>query len=120
MPRLGHKVIVDNLAITKGVSPKKKPQLCFHLQLIPEIEQEVNKLIDVGFIRKVKYPTWIAYIVPVTNKNGQLHVCVDFRDLTDACPKDDFPLPVIELIIDATTGHEALSFMNSAVGYKQI
>jgi len=80
--------------------------------LVLEIEKEVNKLIEVGFIREVKYLTWIANIVPVKKKNGQLHICVDFRDLNDACPKDDFLLPVTELIINSTTGHEALSFMD--------
>jgi len=81
--------------------------MTFSPQLIPEIEQEVNKLIDVGFICEVKYPTWIANIVPVRKKNGQLHLCVDFRDLNDAYPKDDFLLPVTEVMIDTTTGHEA-------------
>ncbi|XP_074315668.1 uncharacterized protein LOC141651875 [Silene latifolia] len=69
---------------------------------------------------KKRYPTWIANIVPVRKKNGQLRVCVDFRDLNDACPKDDFPLPVTELMIDATTGHKALSFMDCTAGYNQI
>jgi len=77
----------------------------------------VNKLIDAGFIHEVKYPTSIANIVPVRKKNGQLCVCVDFRDLNDACPKDDFSLPVTELMIDVTTGHEALSFMDCTTGY---
>jgi len=58
--------------------------------------------------------------VPVRKKNGQLHICVDFRDLNDACPKDDFPLPVIELMINSTTGHEALPFMDCTAGYNQI
>jgi len=80
----------------------------------------VSKLIEAGFIREVKYPTWIANIVPVRKKNGQLRVCVDFRDLNYACHKDDFPLPVIELMIDSITGHEALSFMDCTTGYKQI
>ncbi|XP_074300093.1 uncharacterized protein LOC141631304 [Silene latifolia] len=53
-------------------------------------------------------------------KNGQLRICVDFRDRNDACPKDDFPLLVTELMIDATTGHEALSFMDCTAGYNQI
>jgi hypothetical protein len=37
-------------------------------------------------------------------KNGQVRVCVDFRDLNRACPKDDFPIPVTEIVIDSTTG----------------
>ncbi|KAL0333076.1 UNVERIFIED_CONTAM: Transposon Tf2-12 polyprotein [Sesamum calycinum] len=59
-------------------------------------------------------------IIPVRKKNGQIRVCVDFRDLNSACPKDDFPLPIAELMIDATTGHEALSFMDGSSGYNQI
>jgi len=87
---------------------------------VPEIEKEVNKLIEAGFIREVKYPTWIANIVPVRKKNGQLCICVDFQDLNEACPKDDFPLLVTELMIDSTIGHEALSFMDCTAGYNQI
>ncbi|KAA0031666.1 uncharacterized protein E6C27_scaffold139G004460 [Cucumis melo var. makuwa] len=88
--------------------------------LNPKIEVEVNKLIEAGFIREVKYPTWITNIVPIRKKNGQLHICVDFCDLNNACPKDDFPLPITEIMVDVTTGHEALSFMDGSSGYNQI
>ena len=88
--------------------------------MIPEIEKEVNKLIEAGFIREVKYPTWIANIVLVRKKNGQLRVCVDFRDLNDTFPKDDFPLHVTELMIDSTTGYKALSFIDCTTEYNQI
>jgi len=54
MLTLDPKVAVHNLAITKGVSPKKQPQRCFRPQLIPDIEQELNKFINVGFIHEVK------------------------------------------------------------------
>ncbi|XP_057246772.1 uncharacterized protein LOC130589519 [Beta vulgaris subsp. vulgaris] len=104
----------------KGCQSKEAIPKTFQARIIPEIEAEVNKLIDAGFIREVKYPTWIANIVPIRKENGQLRVCVDFRDLNEACPKDDFPLPVTEIMIDATTGHEALSFMDCTAGYNQI
>ena len=77
-------------------------------------------MIEVVFIREVKYLTWIANIVLVKKKNGHIHVYVDFRDLNNACPKDDFSLPIIELMVDATTGHEAFSFMDGSSGYNQI
>ncbi|KAL0332959.1 UNVERIFIED_CONTAM: Transposon Tf2-11 polyprotein [Sesamum calycinum] len=83
-------------------------------------EGEVNKLIEVSFIQEVKYPMWISSIVPVRKKNGQIRVCVDFRDLNNAWSKDDFPLPIAELMIDATIGHEALSFMDGSSRYNQI
>ena len=120
MPGLDPKVPVHRLSIKKGVSPKKQSQRRFRLELVPEIEKEVNKLIEAGFIRKLKCPTWIANIVLVRKKNDQLCVCVDFQDLNDACPKDDFPLPVTGLMIDSTIGHENISFMNCTAGYNQI
>ncbi|KAL0455744.1 UNVERIFIED_CONTAM: hypothetical protein Slati_0913600 [Sesamum latifolium] len=115
MPGLDPKA-VHQLSIIKGARPVKQAQRRFRPELVPLIEVEVNKLIEVGFIREVKYPTWISSIVPVRKKNGQIRVCVDFRDLNRACPKDDFPLPIVELMINATTGHEALSFMDGSSG----
>jgi len=117
---LDPKVAVHNLAMTKAISPEKQPQQRFRPELILEIEKEVNKFIDTGFIREVKHPTWIANMVSVRKKNSQLCICVDFRDLNDACPTDDFPLLVTELMIDPTIGHEALSFMGCTGGSNQI
>ena len=88
--------------------------------MISEIEKEVNKLIKAGFICEVKYLTWITNIVPIRKKNGQLRVCMDFQDLNDAWPKDVFPLPTIEVMIDSTTKHATLSFMDCTVGYNQM
>ena len=58
--------------------------------------------------------------MPVIKKNGQVWICIDFRDLNQACPKDDFPLPHIDLLIDNTAGYEMLSFMDGFLGYNQI
>lgn len=63
---------------------------------------------------------WLSNIVPVKKKNDQIRVCVDFRDLNKACPKDDFPIPISELLVDATMHHEMFSFMNGYSGYNQI
>ncbi|XP_038887056.1 uncharacterized protein LOC120077228 [Benincasa hispida] len=57
---------------------------------------------------------------PVRKKNGQLRVCMDFRVLNSTYPKDDFPLPITEIMVDVTTGHETLSFMDGSSGYNQI
>ena len=50
----------------------------------------------------------------VKKKNGYILICVNFRDLNNVCPKDDFLLPIIELMVDATTGYEALSFTDGS------
>jgi len=71
-------------------------------------------------MRKVKYLTWITNIVLVRKNNNQLYICVDFRDLNDVCLKVDLLLLVIELMINATTSHEALSFMDHCKGFNRI
>ena len=120
MPGLDPKVAVHQLMVKHGVRLIKQAQRWFWPELVSQIETKIDKLIEPSFIRKVKYPTWISNIVPVKKKNGQIHVCVDFRDLNNACLKYDIPLPIMELMIDATTGHEALSFMDGSSGYNQI
>ncbi|KAL0305216.1 UNVERIFIED_CONTAM: hypothetical protein Scaly_2992100 [Sesamum calycinum] len=72
MPGLDPKVAVHHLSVKKGARPVKQGQRRFRPELIPLIEGEVNKLIEVGFIREVKYPMWISSIVPVRKKNGQI------------------------------------------------
>jgi len=103
MPGLEPKVAVHCMSIKKGVSPKKQPQRRFCPKLVPKIKKEVNKIIKAGFIREVKYLMWIANIVPIRKKSGQLRICIDFWDLNDACPNDDFSLLIRELMIDLTT-----------------
>lgn len=80
----------------------------------------MNRVLKAGFIHKVRYPTWIANIVLVKKKNGQIKVFVEFRDLNNACLKEYFPLPIIELMVNAILRHEVLSFMDGSFGYNQI
>ncbi|KAI5344076.1 hypothetical protein L3X38_011953 [Prunus dulcis] len=90
MPGLDPKVAVHHLAVKPGTRPIKQTQRRFRPELLSQIEAEVDKLIAIGFIREVKYITWIANIVPVKKKiTGQIRICVDFRDLNEACPKEN-------------------------------
>ena len=84
------------------------------------INEEVGKLLQAGVIREVEYPEWLANVVLVKKANGKWRLCIDFTDINKACPKDNFPLPRIDLIVDATAGHELLSFMEAFSGYNQI
>jgi len=99
------------------VKQKKRKQETFKNQVIQE---EVQKLLKIGSIREVKYPNWLTNTVVVPKKNGMWRVCVDYTDLNKACPKDSFPLPHIDQLIDATAGHELLSFLDAYSGYNQI
>ncbi|XP_058223073.1 uncharacterized protein LOC131332789 [Rhododendron vialii] len=81
---------------------------------------EVNRLLNAKAIREVQYPRWLANTVVVKKKNGKWRVCVDYSNLNDACPKDFFPLPRIDQLVDATASHARLSFMDAYRGYHQI
>ena len=81
---------------------------------------EVNKLLATKFIREVHYPEWLANVVMVKKANGKWRMCVDFTDLNQACPKDSFPLPRIDQLVDSTAGHKLLTFMDAFSGYNQI
>jgi len=84
------------------------------------IEAEVQKLIKCGFIRKEQHPDWVINIIPVLKKNEKNRVCIDFRDLNIACPKDKFSLPITDVMIDNTCGFKRMSFMDDFLGYNQI
>ena len=84
------------------------------------IEAEVHKLITCGFIQEEQHPDWVANIVPVLKKNRKIHVCIDYRDRNAACPKDEFPLPITDVMIDNTCDFERMPFMDGFSGYNQI
>ena len=65
-----------------------------------KIKEEVQKQIDAGFLVTSTYPQWVANIVPVPKKDGKVRMCVDYRDLNKASPKDDFPLPHIDMLVE--------------------
>ena len=68
----------------------------------------------------VQYLRWLANVVPVPEKDDKVRVCVDFRNLNKASPNDDFPLPHIDMLVDSTTRHAMLSFMDGFSGYNKI
>ena len=80
----------------------------------------MDKLIRANFIHEVQYPTWLANVVPIREKNDQVCICLDFKDLNNAWLKDDISLTITELLVDATIMFGALSFMDGFLGYNQI
>jgi hypothetical protein len=81
---------------------------------------EVKRLISAGVIREVKYPEWLANTVMVKKANGKWRMCIDFTNLNKACPKDEFPLPKIDSLVDAAASSELMSQLDCYSGYHQI
>uniref|UniRef100_A0A2N9F9L1 Uncharacterized protein n=1 Tax=Fagus sylvatica TaxID=28930 RepID=A0A2N9F9L1_FAGSY len=120
-PGIDPKLVAHSLNVEPGTRPVVQPMRTFHPEVEAQITQEVKKLLSAGFIKPIQHPRWLSNIVPVKKKNGQIRCCVDFRNLNKACPKDEFPLPNMDLLlIDSAAGHAMFSFMDGFSGYNQI
>ncbi|WCJ21232.1 Retrovirus-related Pol polyprotein from transposon 412 [Euphorbia peplus] len=99
------------------VKQKKRNQGAERQQFI---KSEVEKFLDFGRIKEVHYPQWISNVVLVKKANGKWRMCVDFSDLNKACPKDFYPLPCIDMLVDSTAGYEVYSFLDAKEGFHQV
>lgn len=120
MPRIDPDIMVHQLKVDPKCKPICQKNRNFVSKRNKIIEEEVNKLLAIQFIRKAHYPNWIANVVMVKKFNGKWRMCVDFTDLNKAYPKDSFSLPKIDKLVDATIGYELLSFINAFSRYNHI
>ena len=120
MPDIDPSVIIHRF----NVDPTHKPIIQKRHKFNPEpytaIREEVDKLLKAKLIREAHYLEWLANLVMVKKSNGKWRICIDYTDLNKACPKDSLPLPRIDQLMDATIGHELLSFIDAYSNYKQI
>ena len=84
------------------------------------VKAEVEKLLKAGFIYPIALIEWVSNLVPIDKKQGTIRVCSDFRYLNKSCPKDNYPMPFIDQIIDYCVGSEVFLFMDGFSGYNQI
>lgn len=116
-----HLVVASHkLNISPTSQPVEQNAQHFHPDSKKIIQAKVDKLLTTGFIIKVKYPHWFANMVVVPKKEGKWRVCVEYTNLNDVYPKDSFPLPQIDQIVESTTGHGMLYFLDVFFGYHQI
>ena len=113
-------IITHRLSVSPSFKLVKRKRRSFAPKREKTINEEVSKLRQAGAIREVEYPEWLANVVLVKKANGKWRLYIDFTNVNRACPKDNFPLPQIDLMVDATAGHELLSFMDAFSGYSQI
>ena len=81
------------------------------------VKSEVQKLKEARAIKEIYFPEWLANTIIVRKKNDKWRVCVDFTDLNRACPKDLFPMPKIDQLVDSTYGHPRMSLLDAFQGY---
>ena len=114
------KIVIHEIKTYPDAKPIRQRLHPIHLWKATAIKVEVEKLLRAGFIYPITLIDCVSNIVPVTKKQGTIRVCVDYRDINKACPKDNYPTPYIDQIIDYCAGNEILSFMDGFYGYNQI
>jgi hypothetical protein len=113
-------VIEHSLSIDPSVRPKKQRLRKISDEKMEAAKAEVHCLLEAIFIEPIAYPTWLANVVMVQKKNCKSRMCIDFTSLNKACPKDNFPLPQIDKIVDSAAGCEVVSLLDCFSSYHQI
>jgi hypothetical protein len=120
MPGIDPKIVEHEITTYPDAKPVRQKLRPVNPRKAAAIKSEVEKLLKAGFIYPIHLTQWVSNPVPVDKKQGTIRVCTDFRDLNKACPKDNYPTPFIDQIIDECTGCEAFSFMDGFSSYNQI
>jgi hypothetical protein len=113
-------VIEHSLNVDSAIRPRKQRLRKMSDDKDEGTRNEVKRLLSAGVIREVTYPEWLANTVMVKKANGKWRMCIDFIDLNKACPKDEFPLPRIDSLVDAAATLELMSLLDCYSGYHQI
>ncbi|GJY17642.1 reverse transcriptase domain-containing protein [Tanacetum coccineum] len=120
MTGVSRHVAEHRLNVREGCPPirqKKKGQATDRNKAIQEV---VGKLVDAGILKEVHYHSWLSNPVMVKKHDGSWRMCVDFKDLNKACPKDGYPLPEIDWKVESLCGFPFKCFLDAYKGYHQI
>jgi len=120
MPGLNFDIAQHKLPLNPECSQVKQKLRRMKPEMYLKIKEEVKRRFNAGFLAVAWYPEWVANIVPIPKKDGKVRMCVDYRDLNRASPKDNFLLPQIDVLIDNTTNFSLFSFMDDFSSYNQI
>ena len=100
MPGIDSSIVMHEIITYPDAKPVRQRLRPVHPRKAAAIKAEVEKLLRADFIYLIPLTDWVSNIVPVTKKQGTIRVCVDYHDINRACPKDNFPTPFIDQIID--------------------
>jgi len=114
------RVMCHRLSVCQDAKPISQKKRRLGEERILVVQTKVEKLQEVRFIRKIQYTTWLASVVLVNKSNDQWRMCMDYTNLNKACPKDAYPLPNIDKLVDGATGQGVMSFLDAYSGNNQI
>jgi hypothetical protein len=120
MPGLSREIVEHRLPIKSGFRPFKQKARTFRPDLLPRIKDKIHRLLEANFIRPCRYAECVSNIVPIEKESGKLRVCIDFRNLNRAAPKDEYPMPIADTLINNASGNRIISFLDGNAGYNHI
>ncbi|GKV25716.1 hypothetical protein SLEP1_g35111 [Rubroshorea leprosula] len=120
MPGIPNSVSQHKLSTNPLKKPVAQKRRLFGGERLQAIKEEVEKLLQAGFVRKVDYCEWVANPVLVKKANGKWRMCINYTNLNQACPKDCYPMPSIDKLVEATLGNKRLSLLDAYSRYHQV
>ena len=113
-------VCTHYIYIKEGCKPVRQPERWMNPTLKDIVKEELQKLLDAGFIYPISDSEWVSPLVLVPKKNGKWRIYVDYRELNKATKKDHFPLPFIDQVLDGLAEKFFFSFLDGFNRYNQI
>lgn len=120
LKRYGTSIIQNTIPMISEEKLVQQKLRKIHLNLESQIKAELNKLLKATIIFLVRHSKWVTNLVPVRMKNGDIRICIDFRNLNKACQKDNLPLSTMEQILQSVAGSKLMSFLDGFSGCNQI
>ncbi|MCO5569648.1 hypothetical protein L7F22_023364 [Adiantum nelumboides] len=113
-------VVQHTIPMISNAKPLQQKPYPMNPKYAKIVQEELEKLIECGFIYPIEHLEWVSPIVIVPKKNGKLRVCIDLKKINAATRRDHYPLPYSEHVLERVAGKEAYSFLDGYSGYNQI
>jgi hypothetical protein len=120
MPGIDPTIVIHEIKTYPDAKPVWQCLHPVHPRKAAAIKLKIEKLLKADFIYLVALTDWVSNLVPIDKKQGTIRVCIDYRDINKSCPKDNFPTPFVDQIVDDCTGSEIFSLMDGFSGYNKI
>lgn len=102
MPSLDWGLVENPLQIKLGFKLRKQPWQRMVPDIINHVKEKIEGLLEVGFIKLIRYDEWISNIMLILKKNGNLRICIDFGNMNIVTLKDENPMSLANMLINAT------------------
>ncbi|GKD32355.1 reverse transcriptase domain-containing protein, partial [Tanacetum coccineum] len=120
MTGIPRRIIEHSLNVNPSVEPVAQKRRVMASDRTQVVSKEVEEWVSAGIVRPVRYPTWISNPVLVKKGDGSWRMCIDFKNINSACPKDYYPLPDIDGKIESVVGFRYKCFLDAYKGYHQV